>query len=96
MGSVVDRNYPSAITFWVGFLGVPLHYWAIPTFESVGAERGDVKEVDLDNGRVQVMVVDFKQLCFEAPVEFHGWEEILVSIGYERLLGYFDLPQYVS
>ncbi|KAF8053047.1 hypothetical protein N665_1471s0002 [Sinapis alba] len=37
---VVDINYPLTITLWVRVLGVPLHFWAIPFFESIGKALG--------------------------------------------------------
>lgn len=40
-------------------IGVPLHFWAAPTFISIGMALGEVKAVDLDNGMVQVVVNGF-------------------------------------
>lgn len=85
---VVDRRYPFVIKFWVRMMGVPLHFWADETFRSIGSDLGDVQEVDLDNGRVQVIVDGFKPLVFEAAVEFHNGEETMVSLRYERLFGF--------
>lgn len=86
-------NYPSDITFWVKVQGVPLEFWAVPTFESIGNALGDTVEVDHDYRRVKVVVDGFKELCFETTVdfkggEFHDGEEVLVSLKYEKLFGY--------
>ncbi|KAG2331052.1 hypothetical protein Bca52824_002232 [Brassica carinata] len=89
----VERNYPYEITFWVRVLGVPLQLWAIPTFENIGGAIGKVIEVDIDYGRVKVVVDGFKNLVFETEVEFHGGEhyeadELPISLRYEKLFGY--------
>ncbi|XP_010496376.1 PREDICTED: uncharacterized protein LOC104773458 [Camelina sativa] len=83
----VDPLYPSALTFWVRVMGVPVQFWAVPTFTSIGEALGTVVEVDLDGGRVQVMVNGLKPLCFETEVEFFTGEETTVSLRYERLYG---------
>ncbi|CAH2070659.1 unnamed protein product [Thlaspi arvense] len=62
---IMDPNYPSALTFWVHMMGVPLHFWAETTFISIG------REVDLDGGRVQITLDGFKELVFETLVAFH-------------------------
>ncbi|XP_010425610.1 PREDICTED: uncharacterized protein LOC104710672 [Camelina sativa] len=85
---VVDHKYPYLIKFWVRMMGVPLHFWADETFRSIGSDLGEVVEVDIDNGRVQVLFDGFKPLVFEAAVEFHSGEETLVILRYERLYGY--------
>ncbi|EOA29603.1 hypothetical protein CARUB_v10013521mg, partial [Capsella rubella] len=84
----VDPAYPSAITFWIRVLGIPLQFWADPTFRSIGEELGQVQEVDIDGGRVRVTIDGFKPLCFETEVEFGNGEEISVTLRYERLFGY--------
>ncbi|KAG2273482.1 hypothetical protein Bca52824_068037 [Brassica carinata] len=89
----VERNYPYEITFWVRVLGVPLQLWAIPTFENIGGAIGRVIEVDIDYGRVKVVVDGYKNLVFETEVDFHGGEhyegdEVPVSLRYEKLFGY--------
>ncbi|CAA7043840.1 unnamed protein product [Microthlaspi erraticum] len=45
---VVDPTYPSAIKFWVRMMGIPLHFWAEPTFRSIGEALSEVLEVDID------------------------------------------------
>ncbi|XP_010510251.1 PREDICTED: uncharacterized protein LOC104786526 [Camelina sativa] len=85
---VVDSRYPCLIKFWVRVMGVPLHFWADETFRTIGADLGEVEEVDLDNGRVKVLLNGFKSLIFEATVEFHSGEETTISLRYERLYGF--------
>ncbi|XP_019094713.1 PREDICTED: uncharacterized protein LOC104758009 isoform X1 [Camelina sativa] len=85
---VVDPRYPCLIKFWVHIMGVPLHFWADESFRTIGADLGEVEEVDLDNGRVKILLNGFKPLVFEASVEFHSGEETTISMRYERLYGY--------
>ncbi|CAD5318106.1 unnamed protein product [Arabidopsis thaliana] len=84
----VDPNYPSAITFWIRVLGVPIELWADPTFRFIGEDLGVVKEVDIHGGRVQVTVDGFKPLCFETEVEFGNSAETTMFLQYERLYGF--------
>ncbi|ESQ50134.1 hypothetical protein EUTSA_v10002297mg, partial [Eutrema salsugineum] len=85
---VVDPNYPSAIKFWIRVIGVPLHFWADLTFRTIGKALGKVEAVNLDEGKIQVIVDGLKPLCFETTVEFHGGEETTIYLRYERLFGY--------
>ncbi|CAN6868761.1 unnamed protein product, partial [Brassica oleracea] len=90
---VMEKSYPTEITFWVRVLGVPLQYWAEPTFESIGGAIGNVVEVDLDYGRVKVVIDGTQCLCFETSVDFRGGEfygggEELIALRYEKLFGY--------
>ena len=85
--------YPSEITFWVRVIGVPVEFKTVPTFESIGEAFGRTVAVDLDHSRVQVVVGDFKELCFKTTVDFTGGEfydgeEVPVSLRYEKLFGY--------
>lgn len=84
----VDPLYPSSLTFWIRILGVPLQYWAEPTFRGIGEALGSVVAVEIDGGRVQVTLDGFKPLCFETTLEFDGGEEITVTLRYERLFGF--------
>ncbi|XP_013599415.1 PREDICTED: uncharacterized protein LOC106307096 [Brassica oleracea var. oleracea] len=88
-----SKNYPSEITFWIKVLEVPLVFWEAPTFRSIGDAIGVTKEVDLDYGRVQVVVDGYKELTFETTVDFKGGEyyeeeEAPVSLRYEKLFGF--------
>lgn len=40
----------------------PLHFWADEIFRNIGNALGEVKEVDLDNGKVHVVLDSFKPL----------------------------------
>lgn len=84
----VDPSYPSTLTFWIRILGVPLQFWADPTFRSIGKDLGHVDAVDIDGGRVQVTLDGLKPLCFETEIEFDNGEETTVSLRYERLHGF--------
>ncbi|CAA7042877.1 unnamed protein product [Microthlaspi erraticum] len=85
---VMEATYPSAIKFWVRMMGIPLHFWAEPTFRSIGEAIGEVIEVDIDGGRVRVCLDGYKPLVFETTVEFHSGEETVVALRYERLFGW--------
>ncbi|ESQ33245.1 hypothetical protein EUTSA_v10005260mg, partial [Eutrema salsugineum] len=95
---VVDPKYPSSIMFWVRIIGIPLHFWAEPTLQTIGKALGDVKAVNLDEGKIQVVIDAMQPLCFETEVEFHGGEETTVFLRYEKLFGYcricFSLCHY--
>ncbi|CAA7032482.1 unnamed protein product [Microthlaspi erraticum] len=84
---VMEPTYPSAIKFWVRMMGIPLHFWAEPTFRSIGEAIGEVLEVDIDGGRVRVCLDGYKPLIFETSVAFHSGEETVVMLRYERLFG---------
>ncbi|KAF8080960.1 hypothetical protein N665_0912s0003 [Sinapis alba] len=89
-------NYPSEITFWIKVLGVPLEFWETSTFQNIGDALGEIKEIDLDYGRVRVAMDGFKELIFEMSVDFNGGEfyegvEVPVSLRYEKLFGYCRL-----
>ncbi|ESQ36877.1 hypothetical protein EUTSA_v10002827mg [Eutrema salsugineum] len=85
---IIDPSYPSMIKFWIRIIGVPLHYWADVTFRSIGKALGKVEEVNVDDGKVQVIIDGLKPLCFETTVEFDGGEETTVFLRYERLFGF--------
>ncbi|CAA7021906.1 unnamed protein product [Microthlaspi erraticum] len=69
-------------------MGIPLHFWAEPTFRCIGEAIGEVEDVDIDGGRVRVCLDGYKPLIFETSVEFHSGEETVVTLRYERLFGY--------
>ncbi|CAN7049322.1 unnamed protein product [Brassica rapa subsp. trilocularis] len=88
---VVEDNYPSKIIFWVRVIGVPLHFWAEPTFKSIGGALGQVRgddDIDVNEGKVRVVVDAFKPLIFSMTVEFHSGEESVIALRYERLHGF--------
>lgn len=88
----VELSYPSEIHFQIRIIGVPLHFWADPTFRAIAKALGRVDDgddpIDSDDGMVPVMIDGFKPLCFETTVEFHGGEETTITLRYERLFGY--------
>ncbi|KAL0802675.1 hypothetical protein Bca101_057851 [Brassica carinata] len=90
-----SHNYPSDITFWIRVVGVPLDYWGRPSFETIGDAIGKTVEVDLDFGRIKVVIDGFKDLVFDTTVdftggEFHEGQEEWVSLEYEKLFGYCE------
>ncbi|XP_024010662.1 uncharacterized protein LOC112086118 [Eutrema salsugineum] len=68
-------------------MGVPLHYWADVTFKSIGKALGAVEAINLDEGKIQVIIDGFKPLVFETTVEFNGGEETTVYLRYGHLSG---------
>lgn len=91
----MPRNYPSAIPFWIKPLGVPLEFWDAPTFQSIGDALGETVEVDLDYGRIKVVIDGCKELSFDTTVdfvggEFHEGDEAFISLKYENLFGFCD------
>ena len=89
----MPRDFPSEIPFWIKVLGVPLEFWDVATFQSIGEALGETVEVDLDYGKIKVVVDGRKELCFDTTVdfvggEFHGGDEALISLKYEKLFGY--------
>ncbi|XP_023638979.1 uncharacterized protein LOC111830675 [Capsella rubella] len=85
---VVDPLYPSALTFWIRVIDVPLQFWADPTFNDIGSDLGHVEEVDINRGRVKVTVDGYKPLCFATEIEFYDGEVTIVKLFYERLYGW--------
>ncbi|XP_022544526.2 uncharacterized protein LOC111199242 [Brassica napus] len=88
---VVEDNYPSKITFWVRAIGVPLHFWAEPTFKSIGDALGEVRgddAIDINDGKIRVILDAFKPLVFSITVEFHSGEETVIALRYDRLHGF--------
>lgn len=90
-----SHNYPSEITFLIKVVGVPCDYWGEPTFECIGDAIGKTVEVDLDFGRIKVVLDGFKELVFDTTVEFNGGEfhdgqEEWVSLEYEKLFDYCE------
>lgn len=86
---MLDTNYASNITFWVRVLDVPLQFWVVSTFQSVGGAIGQVQgEVDLLEGRVRVELDRFKPLVFSVEVYFDEGVELVVNLRYEKLFGF--------
>ncbi|XP_023639553.1 uncharacterized protein LOC111830928 [Capsella rubella] len=87
----VDPEYLSMITFWIRVLGIPLQFWAEPTFRSIGEDLGKVEEIDIHGGRVKVILNGLKPLCFATELDFGNGVEIPVKLRYERLFGFCSL-----
>ena len=88
---VVEDNYPSKITFWVRAIGVPLHFWAEPTFKSIGDALGEVRgddAIDINDGKIRVILDAFKPLVFFITVEVHSGEETVIALRYDPLHGF--------
>ncbi|ESQ56333.1 hypothetical protein EUTSA_v10026902mg, partial [Eutrema salsugineum] len=81
------------IKFWVRIMGAPLHFWADVTFESIGKALGSVEAVNLDEGKIQVIIDGFKPLIFETTVEFDGGVETMVYLRYGRLFEFCKICQ---
>ena len=86
----MPRNFPSEIPFWIKVEGVPLELWSTETFQSIGDAIGETTDVDLDFGKMRVVLDSTKELCFETEVDFKGGEfyeeeEVLVLLKYDKL-----------
>ncbi|RID75875.1 hypothetical protein BRARA_B02891 [Brassica rapa] len=92
----MPRNFPSEIPFWIKVEGVPLELWSTDTFQSIGDAIGKTTDVDLDFGKMRVVLDSEKELCFETEVDFKGGEfyeeeEALVLLKYDKLFGFCKL-----
>ena len=90
------RDFPSEIPFWIKIEGVPTEFWSTPTFQSIGDAIGETTDVDLDYGKMRVIIDGRKELCFETTVDFKGGEyyeeeEALVTLQFEKLCGHCSL-----
>ncbi|KAL0671080.1 hypothetical protein Bca4012_033784 [Brassica carinata] len=54
--------------------GVPLELWSTETFQSIGDAIGATTDVDLNFGKMRVVLDSTKELCFETEVDFKGGE----------------------
>lgn len=92
----MPKNFPSEIPFWIKVEGVPLELWSTDTFQSIGDAIGETTDVDLDFGKMRVVLDSEKELCFETEVDFKGGEfyeeeEALVLLKYDKLFGFCKL-----
>lgn len=58
------RTFPSEIPFWITVVGVPTEFLSTQTFQSIGDVVGETTDVDLDYGKIRVVIDGFKQICF--------------------------------
>ncbi|KAL0696622.1 hypothetical protein Bca4012_063802 [Brassica carinata] len=84
------KKLPSEIPFWIYVVGVPTEFWSAQTFQSIGDAIGETTDVDLDHGKIRVVLDGFKELCFETTVDFTGGEfydgeQVPVSLKYKKL-----------
>lgn len=89
----MPKNFPSEIPFWIKVEGVPLEFWSTATFQSIGDAIGETTDVDLDYGKMRVVIDGAKELCFDTTVDFKGGEfyeeeEAPVLLKYEKLFGF--------
>ncbi|KAG2299375.1 hypothetical protein Bca52824_035847 [Brassica carinata] len=89
----MPKNFPSEIPFWIQVVGVPTEFWSSDTFQSIGDAIGETTDVDLDAGKIRVVIDGNKELCFETTVDFKGGEfyegeEVPVTLKFEKLFGY--------
>ena len=68
------RDFPSEIRFWIKTEGVPTEFWSTPTSQSIGDAIVETIDVDLDYGKMRVIIDGRKELCFETTVDFKGGE----------------------
>ncbi|CAN6991284.1 hypothetical protein BRARA_A03101 [Brassica rapa] len=88
----MSRSFPSEIPFWIKVDGLPTEFWSTPALQSIGDAIGETTDVDLDFGKMRVVLDGFKELTLETTVEFKGGEfydeeEVPVSLKYEKLFG---------
>ncbi|KAJ4905673.1 zf-CCHC_4 domain-containing protein [Raphanus sativus] len=74
--------------FWIEVSGVPSHYKKDETFRNIGKALGAVDKVDVDGGRVRVLVNVDNPLQFERRAGFANGDVIRVSLRYEDLHRY--------
>ena len=92
----MSRTFPSEIPFWIKVEGLPTEFWSTPAFQSIRDAIGETTDVDLDYGKMRVVLDGFKELTMETTVEFKGGEfydeeEVPVSLKYEKLFGFCKL-----
>lgn len=64
---------------------------AVPTFKSIGEALGEVRgddDIDIDEGKVRVIIDAFKPLVFSVTAEFHSGDESTIALRYEKLHGF--------
>ncbi|RID62235.1 hypothetical protein BRARA_E01322 [Brassica rapa] len=88
----MTRSFPSEIPFWIKVEGLPTEFWSTPALQSIGDAIGETTDVDLDYGKMRVVLDGFKELTLETSVEFKGGEfydeeEVPVSLKYDKLFG---------
>ncbi|XP_010439603.1 PREDICTED: uncharacterized protein LOC104723009 [Camelina sativa] len=67
-----------------------MHLWEVATLEAIGKKIGFIREVDEETGSVCVTVNGFNPIIFKLVVPFDFGDEVVVTLEYEKLLGYCD------
>ena len=92
----VLESQPYHFDFWIQLVGIPTEFWSTTIFQSIGDALGETTDVDLDYGKMRVVIDSRNELCFDSTVDFKGGEcyegeEVLVTLKYERLFGHCSL-----
>ncbi|XP_019091491.1 PREDICTED: uncharacterized protein LOC109128838 [Camelina sativa] len=87
---IISSTYPSAINFWVKVTGIPMHLWEVATLRAIGRKVGTICEIYEESGRFCVSVNGFNPLLFKLVVPFDTGDEIIVSLEYEKLMGFCE------
>lgn len=87
---IILSTYPSAINFWVKASGIPIHLWEEATLRAIGKKLGLIREIDEDTGSIYVTVNGFNPIMFQLVVPFDTGDEVVVSLEYEKLIGFCE------
>ncbi|XP_019092585.1 PREDICTED: uncharacterized protein LOC104745753 isoform X2 [Camelina sativa] len=85
---IISNTYPSAINFWVKATGIPMHFWETATLQAIGKKIGILRDVDEETGSLFVTINGFNPLIFHLVVPFNTGDEVVVSLEYEKLIGF--------
>lgn len=69
---IVSDFFPALIPFWITIHGIPLHYWSDAAMEAIGDELGPVEDLDVDRGRIRVLVNGLKPLKMFLHISLAG------------------------
>lgn len=81
----IREDFPNKMLFWIEISGIPIHYKKDETYRNIGKALGEVEDVDVDGGRVQVYVNVDEPLQFERRAGFANGDVIRVTLSYENL-----------
>ena len=84
----IKEDYPNSLLLWVTITGVPTHYKKDEPYRSIGSALGEVDTVDVEKGRVRVVVNADEPLQFERKAGYANGDVIKVSLIYEELHRY--------
>lgn len=86
--ATIREDFPNTMLFWIQVLGIPTHYKKDETYRDIRGALGDVKDVDVAGGRVQVSLNGDNPLQFKRKASFDNGDVITVRLKYEELLRY--------